>query len=66
MVNTELISKIINNLDLSKTTRQDDIPTKVIKDSKDLFSYVITVSLNHTVKESAFPEELKRGKTQAV
>ena len=37
--NPECISKIINKLDTSKVTQQGDIPTKIIKDNKDLFSY---------------------------
>ena len=40
LINPECISKIINNLDSSKATQQDDIPTKIIKDNKELF-YVL-------------------------
>ena len=37
LIDPECIYKIINNLDTSKATQQDDIPTKIIKDNKDLF-----------------------------
>ena len=37
LINPESASKIINNLDTSKATQQGDIPTKIIKDNKDLF-----------------------------
>ena len=59
MINPECISKIINNLDTSKATQQGDIPTKIIKDIKDLFSYFISASFNNTVNKGVFPDELK-------
>ena len=37
LIDLECISKIINNLNTSKTTQQGDIPTKIVKDNKDLF-----------------------------
>ena len=51
MINPEYMSKIINNLDTSKTTQLGDIPTKIIKDNKELFSYFISASLNNAVNE---------------
>ena len=59
MINPEFISKIINNLDTSKTTQQVDIPTKIIKDIKDLFSYFISESFKNAVNKSVFSDELK-------
>ena len=58
LINPEWISKIINNLDTLKATQQGDIPTKIIKDNKDLFSYFISASFNNTVTKSVFPDEL--------
>ena len=40
LINPECISKIINDLDTSNATQQGDIPTKIIKDNKDLFSFL--------------------------
>ena len=37
LINPGCMSKIINNLDRSKTTQQGHIPTKITKDNKDLF-----------------------------
>ena len=44
-INPECVSKIINNLDTSKATYQGDIPTKIIKDSKDLFHILLLQAL---------------------
>ena len=41
LINPECISKILNNLDASKATQEGDIPTKIIKNNKDFFSYFI-------------------------
>ena len=41
LINPECINKIINNLDTSRATQQGDIPTKIMKDNKELFSYFI-------------------------
>ena len=45
LINPEYISKIINNLDTSKAIQQDDIPTKMIKDNKDLFHILFPQAL---------------------
>ena len=45
LINPECISKIINNLDSSKAAQQGDIPTKVIKDNKDLFHILFLQAL---------------------
>ena len=40
LINPGSITKIINNLDTSKATETGHFPTKIIKDNKDLFSYL--------------------------
>ena len=40
LINPGSITKIINNLDTSKATEPGHFPTKIIKDNKDLFSYL--------------------------
>ena len=62
LINPECIKKIINNLDTSKATRQGDIPTKIIKDNKDLFSYFISASFNNAVN----PNELKQADIKPI
>ena len=59
LINPECSSKIINNLDTSKATQQGDIPTKIIKDNKDLFLYFIFASFYNAVNKGVFPDELK-------
>ena len=56
LINPECIKKIINNLDTSKATRQGDLPTKIIKDNKDRFSYLISASFNNAVNKDVFPK----------
>ena len=50
----------INILDTSKATQRGDIPTKIIKDNKDLCSYFISASFNNAVDKRVFPNELKQ------
>ena len=66
LINPESISKIINNLDTSKATQQGDIPTKIIKDNKDLFSYFISASFNNAVNKGVFPNELKQADIKPI
>ena len=66
LVNSECISKIINNLDKSKATQQGDIPTKIIKDNKDLFPYFISASFNNAVNKGVFPDELKQADIKPI
>ena len=60
MINPEYICKIINNLDTSKATQQGYIPTKIIKDNKNLFSYFISASFNNAENKDLFPDKLKQ------
>ena len=66
MINPECISKIINNLDTSKVTQQGDIPTKIIKDDKDLSSYFISASFNNAVNKGVSPNELKQADIKPI
>ena len=66
MINPECISKIINHLDTSKAAQQSDIPTKIIKDNKDLFSYFISASFNNTVNKGVFPDKLKHADIKPI
>ena len=66
MINPEYMSKMINNLDTSKATQQGDIPTKIIKDNKDLFSSFISPSFNNAANMGVFPNELKQGDIKLI
>ena len=60
------MSKIINNLDISKSTQQGDIPTKIIKDNKDLFSSFISANFNNAVNKGVFTNELKQADIKPI
>ena len=66
MINPECISKIIYNLDTSEATQQGDIPTKIIKYNKDLFSCLFSASLKNAVNKDVFPDELKQADVKPV
>ena len=66
LINPECISKIINNLDTSKASQQGDIPTKIIKDNKDIFSYFIFASFNNAVNKGVLPDELKHADIKPI
>ena len=66
LINPECISKIINNLHTSKATQQGSIPTEIMKDRKDLFSYFISASSNNAVNEDVFPDDLKQADIKPI
>ena len=53
------ISKKINKLDSKKACQEHDIPVKLIKSNKDLFSHFIYHSFNDSLFNSNFPSNLK-------
>ena len=46
---TDLVMKMISNLNVAKTCQVNDIPTKVIKISKDIFANFITDHINYCI-----------------
>ena len=52
--------KALQNLDKKKTCQENDIPIKIIKSHKDIFSYFIHHNFNNSVYSSIFPSELKK------
>ena len=53
------ISKEINKLDGKKACQEHDIPVKLIKSNKDLFSHFIYHNFNNSLFSSNFPSNLK-------
>ena len=53
------ISKEINQLNGKKACQEHDIPVKLIKSNKDLFSHFIYHNLNNSLFSSKFPSNLK-------
>ena len=56
---TEDAIKEIKNLDASKASHEDDIPTKIIKENSDIFSNFIYQSFNNMIDACIFPTSLK-------
>ena len=59
LINPECLCKIINNLDTLRATQQGDIPTKIMKDNKEFFSYFISASFSNAVNKGVIPVKLK-------
>ena len=55
------IEKLVGNLDTSKSCQYDDIPTRIIKDNKDIFSKFLFNHVNQTLINLKFPAHLKQG-----
>ena len=53
------ILKEIKMLQSNKSTRNTDIPTKLIKDNGDIFAEFIFISLKKWIEQSVFPSKLK-------
>ena len=58
-ITKEDVIKEINNLDASKASQEDDIPTKIIKENSDIFSNFICQSFNNMIDVCIFPTSLK-------
>ena len=58
-ITKEDVIKEIKNLDASKASREDDIPTKIIKENSDIFSNFIYQSFNNMIHVCIFPTSLK-------
>ena len=56
----QTIGQEINSLDLKKATGPDGIPSEVIKASVEELSESLQIFLNHSVKISDFPKEMKQ------
>ena len=65
-VTKEMIAKEISNLKSEKAVRSNDIPTKIIKDFKDLFATFIYNNYNKCLLDGTFPEDLKRAEVVLV
>ena len=58
-VSLEDVKKVTRELDISKASQLLNIPTKIIKQNADVFSEFFFVSINHSINNSTFPEQLK-------
>ena len=56
---TDVVMKVINNLNVAKSCQINDIPTKVIKMNKDIFANFITDHFNYCIAYGEFSDKLK-------
>ena len=58
VTNTE-VERVIKSLNSGKACQENDIPIKIIKLNKDIFSDVISYLFNLSLKQCTFPDPLK-------
>ena len=56
---TDVVMKVINNLNVAKSCQINDIPTKFIKMNKDIFANFITDHFNYCIAYGEFSDNLK-------
>ena len=59
-VEVEDVDREIDSLDASKAIQQNDIPVKIIKANRDIFSEFIMHNFNEGISTAKFPDILKR------
>ena len=58
-VDNEYVKSIIKNLDNSKSCQKEDIPVKIIQNNIEIFSPFLCESINHSLQNAYFPNDLK-------
>ena len=56
---TDKVASIIKKLHIKKSTKSDEIPTKVIKEFKTFFDEIFSKNFNSCLETGSFPEHLK-------
>ena len=59
-VNPDKMLKIIENTDSKKATQHGDIPVRIIKENKFIFSKVLSEIFNFYIDNNTFPNDLKK------
>ena len=60
------VIKEVKNLDASKASQEDDIPTKIIKEDSDIFSNFMYQNFNNMIDVYIFPTSLKLANITSV
>ena len=58
-VNYDEVLKELKNLDVSKTTQLEGIPTKIVKENLNIFATFLTKDINKCIRKGEFPDKLK-------
>ena len=65
-VEVEDVDRELDSLDASKTIQQNDIPVKIIKANRGIFSKFIMPNFNEGISTARFPDILKRAEVKPV
>ena len=58
-VSYEEVLKEIKNLQTAKTTQQNDIPKKILKENSEVFARYFYENINFCIENSILPSDLK-------
>ena len=58
-VNYEEVLTELKNLDVSKTTQLEGIPTKIVKENLNIFATFLAKDINKCIRKGEFPDKLK-------
>ena len=59
-VSSDIVRKEIRNLNVKKSSTYGSIPASILKQCVDAYLPYLTVTINYSLRENIFPEELKR------
>ena len=59
-VSSNIVRKEIRNLNIKKSSTYGSIPASILKQCVDTYLPYLTVTINYSLRENIFPEELKR------
>jgi exonuclease III len=65
-VDKDTVLKLTNLLTSSKAAQDSDIPTRIIKENMDIFGNYLVNSLNFSIKNQYFPNQLKNADIKPV
>ena len=65
-INPNKMLKIIENIDSKKATQHGDIPVRIIKENKFIFSKVLSEIFNFYIDNNTFPNGLKKADINPV
>ena len=65
-VSQEKFSKLIQNLNCNKVTQQYDIPIKILKENKEIFTYILCHNFNNSLFNKVIPSSLKKADITSV
>ena len=56
----EKFSELIQNLNCNEATQKYDIPIKILKENREIFSYILCHNVNNSLFSKVFPSSLKK------